>query len=87
MKIQILGIGCGTCRQLETDVREIVRLIHMDAQVERVEDLEQILQYQLYALPGLVIDGQVMACGYAGKNKVEHILRSAKLEGRRLETK
>ncbi len=82
MKIQILGIGCGACRQLEADVRELLGRLQIEAQVERVDDLEQILTYQLWALPGLVIDGQVVACGYAGKKKVEHLLRAYILEGK-----
>ncbi len=76
MKIQILGIGCEACRQLEADVRELLPVLQVEAQVERVEDLEQILTYPLWALPGLVIDGQVVACGYPGKKQIEHQLRS-----------
>jgi small redox-active disulfide protein 2 len=77
MKIQILGIGCPSCRRLETDVRELVRAWKVDAQVERVDDLEQILRFGLHALPGLVLDGQVVMCGYAGKPKLERLLREA----------
>lgn len=75
-KIQIVGIGCNTCRRLEADVHEIVRQLHLNAQVERIDDLEQILQLRLTALPGLVIDGQVVACGYSGKMKVERLIRT-----------
>jgi hypothetical protein len=49
----------------------------VDAQVERVDDLEQILRFGLHALPGLVLDGQVVMCGYAGKPKLERLLREA----------
>ncbi len=82
MKIEVLGIGCGACRQLEKDVRRIVQEKALDAQVEYVDDLEQILHYRLFALPGLVIDGQVAACGYLGKPRVEQILLSY-LEGKK----
>ncbi len=77
MQIQILGIGCTTCRQMEADVKEIVQRLKLDAQVERVENLEKIFQFQLYALPGLVIDGQLVACGYSGKRKIESLLQEA----------
>jgi hypothetical protein len=75
--IQILGIGCGSCRRMEAEVRELVQMWNLAAQVERVEDLEQILHHRLTALPGLVINGKVAACGYAGKSKLERILREA----------
>jgi small redox-active disulfide protein 2 len=74
MKIQILGIGCHTCRRMETDIKEIVARKELDAVVERVEDLEKILQFRVTALPGLVIDDRLISCGYAGKEKIERIL-------------
>jgi small redox-active disulfide protein 2 len=77
MQIQILGIGCGACRKMESNVREYVQKKNLNATVERVEDLEVILRYELFALPGLVVDGKVVACGYAGKNKLEQVLRKA----------
>jgi predicted DsbA family dithiol-disulfide isomerase len=60
---------------MELEVREIVQQMQLDAQVERVEDLEKILQSGLTALPGLMIDGRVVANGYAGRKKLELILR------------
>jgi small redox-active disulfide protein 2 len=77
LEIQIIGIGCHTCRRLEADVREIVAQMKLDAQIERVDDLEKILQFELMALPGLVINGQVVACGYSGKGKVERLIENA----------
>jgi len=76
LKIQIIGIGCNTCRRLEADVREIVLHRKIDAHVERVDDLEKILQFELTALPGLVINGQVVSCGYSGKGKVERLIEN-----------
>jgi small redox-active disulfide protein 2 len=77
LKIQILGIGCNTCQHLEADVRELVLRKKIDAQVERVDDIEAILNYQLKALPGLVINDKVVACGYSGKGKLEHLIEDA----------
>lgn len=77
LNIQIVGIGCHTCRRLEADVREIVLHRKLDAQVQRVDDLEKILQFELMALPGLVINGKVVSCGYSGKGKVERLIEAA----------
>jgi hypothetical protein len=77
MLIQILGIGCGSCRRMEAEALELVQKWNIPAEVERVEDLEQILRYGLTALPGLVINGKLVGCGYAGKSKLERILREA----------
>jgi small redox-active disulfide protein 2 len=77
LKIQIIGIGCHTCRRMEVDVREIVSQMKLDAQIERIDDLEKILQLELTALPALVINGQVVSCGYSGKSKVERLIENA----------
>jgi small redox-active disulfide protein 2 len=74
VQIQILGMGCPVCRRMESDIKEIVQRLKLDAQVERVEDLEKILQFRLARLPGLIVDGHVIACGYPGKRKIEHLL-------------
>ncbi len=78
MKIKVLGIGCPSCRRLEADVEEIVSRLQLPAQVEWVDDLEQILHYQPMALPGLVIDEKLVACGYGGKKKVELLIQAAR---------
>ena len=81
MIIEIFSIGCKTCQRMEAEVREIVQQMRLDAQVKRVEDLERFLLVGLTALPGLVIDGQLVACGYFGRGKLERILRQAAAAG------
>jgi small redox-active disulfide protein 2 len=75
MLIQVVGIGCHICQNMEEDVRAIVSQMELEAQVERVDDVEKILQYGLFALPGLVIDGQMVTCGYSGKKKIERLIK------------
>ncbi len=75
MHIQIIGIGCGACRQLEADVRAVVAEWDLAAEVERVDDLTEILNYRLAALPGLAVDGEVVSMGYGGRRRVERALR------------
>ncbi len=63
MEIKILGTGCPKCRQLENLTREMIRETGIDAQVEKVEDIMQIMGYGVARTPGLVIDGKVVAAG------------------------
>ena len=58
-------------------MREIVYHRKIDAQIQRMDDLEKILQFELMALPGLVINGKVVSCGYSGKGKVERLIEAA----------
>jgi len=74
--VKIIGIGCPACEQLERNVREWVARQGVEAQVVRVNDLVAILDYRLMALPGLVIDEQVVMAGYR-LGQLDGVLRKA----------
>jgi len=75
MRIQVIGVGCATCKHMEADVQAIVARLGLDATIERVDDLEQILRLGLLALPALVVDGEVITTGYGGQKRIEKALR------------
>jgi small redox-active disulfide protein 2 len=63
MKIEILGTGCAKCNQLEAVVKEAVAKSGKFAQIEKVDDIAKIMEYQVVSTPGLVIDGNVVSTG------------------------
>jgi len=63
MIIKILGTGCPKCKKLEANALEAVKLSGSKASVEKVTDLDQIMDYGVMMTPALVIDEQVMASG------------------------
>lgn len=63
MKIEILGTGCTKCITLEKVVKEAVAKSGKFAQVEKVNDILKIMEYQVISTPGLVIDGKVVSTG------------------------
>lgn len=63
MKIEILGTGCAKCTQLEAVVKQAVAKSGKFVQVEKVDDIMEIMQYQVVSTPGLVIDGKVVSTG------------------------
>ena len=63
MKIQILGTGCSKCKTLASNVEKAVKELGLEAQVEKVTGIEDILKFQILMTPGLVLDGQVKAAG------------------------
>jgi small redox-active disulfide protein 2 len=63
MKIAILGMGCATCNKLEDTVRLAVKETGVDAQIEHVTDIKQIMAYGVMTTPALVIDGKVKTMG------------------------
>lgn len=63
MKIQILGTGCSKCKTLAANVEKAVKELGLEVQIEKVTGIQDILEFQILMMPGLVIDGQVKAAG------------------------
>ena len=63
MEIKILGPGCPKCKTLEKITREAVAGAGLDATVEKVEDIVDIMNYGILHTPGLVINGKVVLSG------------------------
>jgi small redox-active disulfide protein 2 len=63
VKVQILGSGCAKCRQLEQNAREAVAALALDADVEKVTDLDVIMEMGVMMTPALAVDGTVRSAG------------------------
>ena len=63
MKIEILGMGCAACNKLEDTVRLAISEMGIDAQIDHVKDIKQIMAYGVMTTPALVIDGKVKVAG------------------------
>jgi small redox-active disulfide protein 2 len=63
MKIEVLGTGCAKCKKLKELAEKAVKETGVDAEVVKVEDFDQILNYGVMITPGLVIDGDVKIAG------------------------
>ncbi len=63
MKIQILGTGCSRCKALASNAAKAVKELGLDAEIEKVTGIQDILKFEILMTPGLVIDGKVRAAG------------------------
>jgi small redox-active disulfide protein 2 len=63
MEIKILGTGCSNCKTLEKYVRLAVEEMNLEADIEKVEDIQKIMSYGIMRTPGLVVDGKVIVAG------------------------
>ncbi|MFM2293414.1 MAG: hypothetical protein RIS29_3227, partial [Bacteroidota bacterium] len=57
MEIKVLGTGCAKCKSLEKAVREVVETNRIDATVTKVEDIMEIMKFNVMTTPALVLDG------------------------------
>ncbi len=63
MNILVLGTGCSKCKTLEKATREVVEKYGIDATVTKVEDIVEILKFNVMTTPALVVDGKVLVRG------------------------
>ena len=62
-KIQILGTGCPKCKTLTENTEEAVKMLGIEATIEKVEKITDIIAFGVMTTPALVVDGQVKSAG------------------------
>ena len=62
-KIQILGTGCSKCKLLMANAEEAVKTLGVEAAIEKVEKIQDIMKFGVMTTPALVVDGVVKSAG------------------------
>jgi len=62
-KIQILGTGCQKCKTLTANADAAVKALGIEATIEKVEKIQDIMKFGVMTTPALVVDGQVKSAG------------------------
>lgn len=62
-KIQILGTGCPKCKMLMANTEAAVKALGIDASIEKVEKIMDIMKFGVMTTPALVVDGVVKSAG------------------------
>ena len=61
--IKILGTGCPKCQSMTGVVKEVVSENNLDATIEKVEDIMEIMKFNVMTTPALAIDGIISIKG------------------------
>jgi small redox-active disulfide protein 2 len=78
VKIEVLGSGCANCQRLEMLAREAVTKLGIEAQVEHVADLKEIMARGVMATPGLAVNGKIVSKGRVpAPAEVEGLIKGA----------
>lgn len=63
MKIEILGMGCAKCKKVAMSAEQAVKEIGINAEVVKIEKIDEIMKYNVLMTPALVVDGEVKCSG------------------------
>lgn len=63
MEIKILGTGCPKCKELEKITRDVVIQYGFQAEISKVEEIIEIMTFNVISLPALVVNGNVVIKG------------------------
>jgi len=87
LKIKILGPGCPNCHRVEENAVEAVEILSeekpgLEATFQHVTDFNEIMEYDILATPGLVVNEEVVCAGRVPRvDEVVSWLRTAVDEG------
>lgn len=66
--IKILGSGCPKCQSMTNIVKDVVSKNNIDATIEKVEDIMEIIKFNVMSTPALVIDNEIKIKGRVPSN-------------------
>jgi small redox-active disulfide protein 2 len=62
-KLQILGTGCARCQRLTAQTEAAAQAAGIEYELEKVMDINQIMQFGVLMTPALAVDGEVVVAG------------------------
>ena len=69
MEIKVLGTGCAKCQKLYDVTKEVLEREGIQADVIKVEQLDEIMKHGVMMTPGLIIDGELKSAGKVPREK------------------
>lgn len=74
--IKILGTGCPKCKTMTSIVQDVVKENNIDATIQKVEDIMEIMKYNVLSTPVLVVNEEIKIKGRVpSKKEVEELLK------------
>jgi small redox-active disulfide protein 2 len=63
MKIIVYGTGCANCKLLEKKTEDAIKELGLDAEIVKIQEIDQIFEAGITGTPGLGIDGEIKSVG------------------------
>lgn len=63
MKVQVYGTGCANCQKLEKNAKTAIDELNADVEIEKVDNMEKIIEAGLLSTPGFAVEGEIKSMG------------------------
>ena len=78
MRLTIYGKGCSKCEKLQEYTEFAAQALGLDCELEKVTDMNQIIDAGVMHTPALAVDGEIVLEGRIGSiNQITELLTSA----------
>jgi len=75
MKFQIYGSGCSKCKSLTTNAESAAKALGITYEIEKVTDMNAIIDAGVMRTPALSVDGKVIVEGkVVGADEIQKLL-------------
>lgn len=75
MEVKVLGTGCAKCKTTQALVERVVNESGMDIKIIKIDDIMEIMKYNILSTPAIVVDEVVKLKGQVPSEKqVKEIL-------------
>ncbi|MFW2374610.1 MAG: thioredoxin family protein [Gammaproteobacteria bacterium] len=63
INVKVLGSGCANCKRTQQLIEDVTSKNGIEIQLEKVEDMAEIMAYGIMSTPGVIIDGKIAHAG------------------------
>ena len=75
MEVKVLGPGCAKCKSTYAVVEKVIKETNLDATLTKVDDIVEMMSYNILSTPAVVVDGEVRIKGHVpSENEVKEAL-------------
>lgn len=75
MEVKVLGPGCAKCKTTYNAVEKVIRENNLDVKLSKVDDIMEMMSYNILSTPAVVVNGEVKIKGRVpGENEIKELL-------------
>ena len=63
MEVKVLGPGCAKCKTTFQVIEKVIKENNLDVKLTRVDDIMEMMSYNIMTTPAVVVDGEVKMKG------------------------